>query len=103
MRMRVIPRASAALLLVIATAVGCESKSRAKIYILKRPVKAGEVFDQSVVDEVTFSDATGYYDVRKDFDFVTRSTLARYEGQQFTRDLQQFTPVTTDVLAPPAP
>lgn len=90
--------ASAAIMLAVTVLAGCESKSRAKIYILNRDVKAGEVFDQTVVDEVDLSDATGYYDVRKDFDFVTRSTLEQYEGRHFAKDLTQFTPVTPDVL-----
>ncbi len=90
--------ANTAVILALAMMAGCERRSRTTIYILNRDVQAGEVFDQTIVDEITFTDATGYYDVRRDFDFVTRSTLDQHVGQYFSKDLPRFTPITADVL-----
>ena len=75
-----------------------ETRSSVKIYILRRDVKAGEQFTGDLVDEIEFSDGTGHFDLRKDFDYVTRATFSNYLGQYFAKDLERFTPIgTTDL------
>ncbi len=96
-------------LLVVAlliSTLGCDSvetRSTTNIFVVRRDVKAGEQFTENLVDEIGFSDATGQFDVRKDFAFVTRSTFADYVEQYFNKDLGQFSPVRTADLTEQIP